>query len=335
MCVRIRERGGRRMSAARTSAVAATLGALLLLAPTADASHPHRPHMRHPSHGVQFDVGPVLVPKGQEITQCTYFKMPGDHDLSVGRVQIKVSGGSHHVHLYRAQDPTMNVPDHSEACNFALDFSVWQLVLASQQLYLDWRLPPGVAFFFKAGEQLAAQTHFVDSGLLHTPSGKGWAVMNLHAMPRNHVTAYAGAFFGQDRDVVVPPHSTSTATTNCVFPKPVSLLAITGHYHYRGVHFTAGTWDGHTGTQIYAYDGYLDPAFVRFNDSPPIVPGLTWTCTYDNPTDDTFTFGPFTDKNEHCNLFAFYYPTSAPEEDITCVQKDSQVTVTVHDRTDQ
>ena len=324
----VRSDRGRR--ATRIGIVVAAALAVLVAVP-ADAAR--RPHMRRPTRGTQFDVGPVVIERGKELTECTYFKMPGKGDMSVGRVQIKVSGGSHHIHLYRAQDPAMNLADGHETCNFALDFSVWQLVLASQQLYLDWRLPRGIAFFFQGGEQLAAQTHFVDSGLLKTPTGKGWAVMNLHAMPHRRVTSYAGAFFGQDRDVMVPPHSTATATTNCVFPNPVTLLALTGHYHYRGTHFTAGAWDGQNTTPLYAYDGYLDPPFLRYSDeNAPVVPGLTWTCTYENTTDETFTFGPFTDKNEHCNMFAFYYPTNTPQEDLTCVQKDGTVTVTRHDR---
>ena len=107
-----------------------------------------------------------------------------------------------------AQDPSLELPDGHESCNMALDFSVWQLILADQSPRLRWRLPPGVAFHFKAGEQLAAQTHFVDTGLLDT-DGEGFSVMNLHAMPAKRVRAYAGAIFGQDRDVVVPPGTTS------------------------------------------------------------------------------------------------------------------------------
>ena len=59
------------------------------------------------------------------------------------------------------------------------------------------------------------------------------------------------------------------------------------------------------------------------------VPGLEWTCTYVNDTDTNFTFGPFTDRNEHCNLFGFYYPTEGTNEFMTCVQKDGVVKVEV------
>ncbi len=288
------------------------------------------PRLRRPARGVQIVVGPVPVPLGGEVTECTYLKLPAAHDLAVHRVQIKVAGGSHHVHLYRPQDPAVDLADGHETCNFALDFSQWQLVLASQKTLLDWRLPPGIAFHLRAGEQLAAQTHFVDSGLLRTPTGEGWAVMNLHTMPRARVRAYAGAFFGQDRDVVVAPKTKSTATTYCRFPHPVTLLSLTGHYHYRGTRFTAHAWDGALGKLLYAEQGYLEPVVATFGAAEaPTVDGIEWMCEYENPDDVTYTFGPFTDRNEHCNLFASYYPASLPHEDITCVQDHGEVRVDV------
>ena len=286
--------------------------------------------VKKPKRGMQMVVGPITVPHGSEVTECTYFKNPAKKDMAVNHVRIEVEGGSHHIHLYRPVDPTMSVPDGHEVCNMAVNFDVWQLILASQNLSLDWRLPKGIAFHFKAGEQLLAQTHFVDNGLLATPAD-GWATFNLYAMNKHKVKSYAGAFFGQDRDVVVPPHSMSSATTRCVFPHPVKLLALTGHYHFRGKEFTTNVWDGQTeGDQLYRFDGYTEPVFERFAGKfQPEVPGLEWTCTYENDTDQTFTFGPFTDRNEHCNLFAFYYPAAGDQEFMTCVQKDNVVTVNV------
>jgi len=303
---------------------------VLALAGTAGA-HGDRPHVRKPRPGAQIVVGPVAVPQGSEVTECTYMKFPKKHDMAVNRVDIKVRGGSHHIHLYRPYDKTLNLPDGHETCNFALNFDVWQLVLASQSVRLRWALPPGIAFFFKGGEQLVAQTHYVDNGLLSSPPD-GWAVFNLHAMPQRKVKSYAGSFFGQDRDVVVPAHSVATATTRCVFPHPVKLLGLTGHYHFRGSSFTVNSWDGYnTGEQLYSFQGYTEPLFKPFGAPGPEaeVPGLEWTCSYVNDTDTTFTFGPFTDVNEHCNLFGFYYPTEGTNEFTTCVQKGGVVDVEV------
>jgi hypothetical protein len=288
-----------------------------------------RPRMAKPRRGAQIVVGPVAVPRGEELTGCTLLKLPSTRDLAVNHVRIKVRGGSHHIHLYRPYDHAATYPDGYEVCNFALNLDVWQLVLASQSLYLDWKLPKGIAFHFRAGEQLLAQTHYVDNGLLSSPPD-GWAVFNLQAIPERKVTSYAGAFFGQDRDVVVPARSTVTATTRCVFPRPVRLLAMTGHYHFRGTRFTAASWDGATaGPPVYDFSYYSDPLFARYDESTPEIPGIEWSCTYVNDTDQEYRFGPFTDRNEHCNLFAFYYPAVGTNEFMTCVQQDAVVTVKV------
>src|SRR5205823_1311940 len=50
--------------------------------------------------------------------------------------------------------------------------------------------------------------------------------------------------------------------------------------------------------------------------------GLEWACTWQNDSTETFKFGPNTQKNEHCNLFGFYYPTDNPLEAIDCVHKE-------------
>jgi hypothetical protein len=313
-----------------------TLAALVLILHAlcatagADLLTPLPPKVKKPHHGMQMVIGPVDVPHGSEITVCTYFKNPAKKDMAVNHVKIEVVGGSHHIHLYRPVDPNMSVDDHAEVCNFALNFDQWQLILASQNVSLDWKLPRGIAYKFHAGEQLQAQTHFVDNGLLQTPV-PGWATFNLYAMNKHKVKSFAGSLFGQDRDVDVPPHSTATATTRCVFPHPVKLLALTGHYHFRGKHFSVNSWDGTTtGDQLYSFDGYTEPYFERFDGKfQPEVPGLEWTCEYENDTDQEFKFGPFTDKNEHCNLFGFYYPSEGDQEFLTCVKQNDVTTVTV------
>jgi hypothetical protein len=310
---------------------AALLAHVLCGAAGADLLTPLAPKkVKKPARGMQMVVGPVTVPSGSEITQCTYFKNPSHKDMAVSHVRIEVEGGSHHIHLYRPIDRGMSVPDGHETCNMAVDFDVWQLILASQGSSLDWKLPKGIAFMFRGDEQLLAQTHYVDNGLLATPD-PGWATFNLYATNKKRVKSFAGALFGQDRDVHVPPHSTAIATTKCVFPRPVKLLALTGHYHFRGKEFTVNTWDGvNTGEQLYRSVGYFDPSFQRYTGKyQPEVPGLEWTCRYENDTDNDFTFGPFTDVNEHCNLFGFYYPTLGDREFMTCVQKASVVTVNV------
>jgi hypothetical protein len=258
-------------------------------------------------------------------------KLPSDVDLDVDRIQVAVSGGSHHIHLYRPYDESLNLPDHYEPCNYSVDFNQWELVVAVQLRRTDWELPPGVAFHFRAGEQVLMQTHFVNVGSLET-KGEGQAIINLQAADPGSVTAHAGAMFGQNKDVFVPAHSSPTMTAECVFPNAVNLMAETGHYHFRGRRFRTFRWDdGERGALIYQHEGYDDPQFTVH--TPPVSfgvgQGLQWECYWENNTNNDFEFGPFTDTNEHCNWFGFYYPTESLTESITCVKQDGVSTTTV------
>jgi hypothetical protein len=189
-----------------------------------------------PARGVQLKITSRAVPKGSEETLCHYLKLPSDVDLDVNRIQINVSGGSHHIHLYRSYLPA-DIPDGFEVCNMAVDFEKWALVVASQVRKTDWELPQGVAFHLRAGEQLLVQTHFVNVGSLET-EGEGQVVMNLQDADPGTITDHAGAIFGQDKDVFVPALSDVTDSADCVFPKPFKLIAQTVHYHFRCKRFT-------------------------------------------------------------------------------------------------
>ena len=61
----------------------------------------------------------------------------------------------------------------------AVDFDKWALIVATQLRKTDWELPAGVAFHFRAGEQMLVQTHFVNVGSLET-KGEGKVLMNLN-----------------------------------------------------------------------------------------------------------------------------------------------------------
>lgn len=283
-----------------------------------------------PSSGVQLDVTSRELPLGTEETRCHTFKLDSDVALEVNRFEIAVSGGSHHIHLYRPFDEELSLPDESFDCNYTLDFDQWELVAAAQLARTDWQLPEGVAFHFRAGEQLLMQTHFVNVGGLET-SGEPRVLVNMHAIPRGEVVARAGSIFGQDRDVFVPANTVSSRSGVCTFPEPITLMAMTGHYHYRGRHFASERLP--EGSILYEHEGYDDPVFEVYPDAtaPRFDAGesMRWTCTYDNRSDNDYEFGPFTDRNEHCNVFAFYYPTQTRTESTTCVVEDGVSTTTV------
>jgi hypothetical protein len=240
-----------------------------------------------------------------------------------------VRGGSHHIHLYRPYNGEVEYPTRS--CPFAVDFSKWQLVTATQNPLLDWQLPPGIAINFGARQPLMIQTHFVNAGSLDT-RGNTKAKIVLHPMDPAGVTAHAGALFFQDRTLEVPP-GRHTVTNRCALTgsgptaRTMNIMALTGHYHFRGVEFEVYRVlaDGALGERVYNHKGYDDPAFQQYGADNPLVlqpgEGIEWRCTYQNDDTETYWFGPNTSQNEHCNLFGFYYPTETPQEAIDCVHR--------------
>jgi hypothetical protein len=292
------------------------------------------------------DLRPIRLPAyaghvkvGQEKQSCFPVTFPRDQTTDVGRVEMYVHGGSHHVHLYRPTSAQVYYP--LKNCPFAIDFSLWELVTATQTSSLNWQLHPGVGINFSARQPLLIQTHFVNTGALST-RGSAHAKIILHPMDPATVTAHGGALFGQDRTVVVPPGRTTLSST-CALTGPASdnrqmtLMALTGHYHFRGIRFEV--WhtnvDGSRGEQVYSHDGYSDPEFKQFQPGELVLQpgeGLEWACTWQNDTDKTFLFGPNTQNNEHCNLFGFYYPTDTPQETIDCVHRHDAQGNDVNDR---
>ncbi len=249
--------------------------------------------------------------------------------MAINRVQMFVRGGSHHVHLYRPAAGELEYP--TKNCPFSVDFQKWQLVAATQNPLLDWQLPPGVAIDIGPRQPLMIQTHFVNTGALDVKGGAR-AKMKLYPVDPSTVTAYGGALFGQDRTVAVPPGDT-TLISRCAMTgqgaaaHDMTIMALTGHYHFRGVEFQVYRVfaDGSLGELIYQHQGYDDPSFRTYPDTDPLVlkagEGIEWWCRYRNDTGETFKFGANTAMNEHCNLFGFYTPTDTPQEAMACIHR--------------
>jgi hypothetical protein len=272
------------------------------------------------------------VKPGDEEQLCHRRKFPRRQETEIGRVQMIVHGGSHHVHLYRPYNGEVAFPTRD--CPFAVDFSKWELVTATQNSFLDWQLPPGIAINFGPRQPLMIQTHFVNADALRT-TGHARAKIVLQPIDPASVPGgvkHAGAIFAQDRLINVPPGRT-TLVNRCALTgegasaRDMTILALTGHYHFRGIEFRVYRVkrDGTLGEVLYQNQGYSDPAFVQYPPEQPLVlhagEGLEWWCTYQNDGDTTYEFGPNTQRNEHCNLFGFYAPTETPQEAIDCIHR--------------
>ena len=275
-------------------------------------------YLAPPEHGVQLHIDRFAVPKGAEIQHCYYFKLPSDVDLEVVRFQIAYLPGSHHMNLFRT---TTEVPDHDAECFTKMDFTTptnpggVDLIIGSQSGALDWKLPDGVGFKLKAHTQLILQTHYVNASTQTSAIDAGEVWVNLNSAPDpTKITAHVGTMFANNMQIKIPAHQSASFTTGCGVDRDVHVIAATGHFHSRGKTFevNACPTDMRTPdpTPFFTSRAWQDPPFVTL-DTPLAIKaggGLQYTCDFQNDTDQEITFGPHVETQEHCNLFAYFYP---------------------------
>lgn len=293
------------------------LGAAICVAGACGPQDPTQIDLEPPAQGVQIGTPVFDVASGTEVQHCYYFKLPSNRDLDVTMIQIRYLAGSHHMNLFQSNQ---DVADHDEDCWMKVNFSSaanpdgWDLIAGSQSTSLDWKLPPGVAFHLPAHRQLMLQTHYVNAATQMTPNAKGRVKVNLVAEPdASKVTAHMGTMFANNVNINIPPHSERSFSTTCGMSSGVHIAALTGHFHSRGRTFSANiAADGkNPGDEIYRSRAWAEPPFTVL-EQPKEIPaggGLYYTCDFQNDTDQTFTFGPHVETQEHCNLFAYYYPS--------------------------
>jgi hypothetical protein len=269
-----------------------------------------------PVHGVQIGTPAFPVPPGAERQWCYYFKLPSDVDLDVIRFQIRYLAGSHHMNLFQTEK---EVPDHDEDCFDKMPFTSDQnphgvdLVVGSQSEDLDWTLPPGIAFRLKAHRQLVLQTHYVNAGTQQTPSGTGQVKINLYTEPDpSKIQGHMGTMFANNVNIHIPPRESRSFSTTCGLPTAVKVAAVTGHFHSRGKVFSVNLApNGADPTEeIYRSRAWDEPPFKVLAQpiDLPASGGLFYTCDYQNRSDLDIKFGPHVNTDEHCNLFAYFYP---------------------------
>jgi hypothetical protein len=280
-----------------------------------DATTPRGVDIPPPSYGVQLRTPRFPVPAGEEVQHCYWFKLPSDVDLEVVAFQIRYLEGSHHMNLFQTDQ---DFDDHDAPC-FTGVFSPmgtngYDLIVGSQTGNFDWKLPDGVAFKLKARRQLMLQTHYVNAKTQAAPDGVGQVTVNLVAeKDTSKIRAHMGTMFANNVNVRIPPRASRAFTTSCTLPNDAHVAALTGHFHSRGKVFSVNlSPDGRTANEeIYRSRAWDEPPF-RVLDTPRFIPGgggLQYTCEFQNNGDEEIVFGPKVETNEHCNLFAYFYPS--------------------------
>ncbi len=266
----------------------------------------------------------------------------GSHHMNIFRVRT-IAG------LDPNAGPVSRAKNGQGECFKSSNWSDWPLVANTQQDgNVDWTFPEGVANVFQPDEWLMLQTHYVNASSQKTPDRAEVAV-NFHTIKKEDVKHEMGTLFATKQSIRVCKSNPSPSFSGtCQFngDQPVNIIGANGHFHSRGKAFSMYTWDGTSigqppdSARFYESKSWDDPPMLRSPDLNLTVQpkgGVFFTCEYQwrppaseigacagldaadkSPNKDCcYTFGPIVERNEHCNIFVYYWPKQAAT-DIAC-----------------
>jgi hypothetical protein len=244
---------------------------------------------------------------------CQDFDNPfGGADAAVGTSESDMTAGSHHLHVFYGADS----PPSTTVAACANPFEFRSLLHVAGQPHLVTQYPAGMASKLKGSVGLRLQAHYLNAS---TTAYTANVVVRLTKVDPSTVTKWVAQLYFNRTVLSVLQGDGQVVSTTCTVPSTygaIGLISGASHMHSRGVHFVANT---STGVSLVDTTEWDEPPIVPYD--PPITlnpsDSITWTCTYNNQTGGTLTFGDSAQKNEMCIFLARFY--SAPSgDDIEC-----------------
>jgi hypothetical protein len=240
----------------------------------------------------------------QEVYRCQNFDNPfGGKDTAVQRFVGDMAQGSHHLHVYHMTEGTSRT---IEDCSFS-DFH--PLIFGSAQPHLEMQYKEGMAVKVLGSQGLRIQVHYLNT---RSEALQAQAVVKLSPVDASTVTKWVSELYLNRVGLQIPVGMQSVATTCSIASNygPIGIVGSYAHMHKRGTRFTAKTSTGVTLIDVNDWE-----AAPVVNDPPVMLqPGesITWTCSYNNDTGGTLTFGESAQTNEMCIYLGRFF--SAPDE---------------------
>ncbi len=245
-----------------------------------------------------------------EIQDCHVFKLDNPRAVEVDRLQVKIAEGSHHVHIYRSNEP---VADSVYDCFKGIDWQKWSLLVGAQTQAMDWQLPEGVTINLEPHQQLLAQVHWLNT----TDHGLDEKVdISFHTT--EYSEEHLGTVFGVNKRIDIAPGQRSRVEQFCPVPAGAKLHAVMGHFHQHGYDFQMMERmpDRDAGTMLYTAPDEPSFEFKRYNPAHQVErgAGFQFGCSFFNWSGQQITWGSGTQTQEHCNMTAYFSPAEKVSE---------------------
>jgi hypothetical protein len=239
------------------------------------------------------------VPAHGEVFYCQTFPNPWGAQVDIKTYSLDMSTGSHHMFAFYQANVTSK-----GALAQCSGLTYGAFTFTSQSPDLTQTYPVTVGATVPATTGFNMMVHYLNTG--STPISTHVALTMYVAKP-NVVTQHAGVIFLNDAGISVKP-GVSTTSTSYVLPQAVTILTSDSHMHQQATNFvaTAGS------TTLYTTNDWNEPVAKTYNPPLQLPAGtnITWSCTYNNMSQTTLTFGESAMTNVMCISVSIFYPVT-------------------------
>jgi hypothetical protein len=252
---------------------------------------------------VTLTMGPFTVPGGSEVFKCQTFANPfGGKDVDVKEYEEHMTQGSHHMFVFFASGASDGAV--GDCPNGGLQYGPYPFSAQTPDSTLTY--PPTVGSHIPGSMGFMLNAHFLNA---QATALQATLKVTFHLAVPGAVTQYAGVVFMNNLGITVPPGQ-STATKTVTMPQDMKVILSASHMHQQATNFVATS-----GSQtLYTTPSWSNPVPATY-DPPLDLPSgspVTWSCTYDNNTNQTLTFGESALTNVMCIYTMQFYPISDP-----------------------
>jgi hypothetical protein len=263
--------------------------------------------------------GPVTVQAGVEDTQCIWLNLNNATTIKVHQMVDQLDLISHHLIVYKDDMDTteQTTPIDCQPFTGALNpTGMISPIAITQKKYDEITLPDEVAYTFNPNQMIKLEHHYINE----TDSAQqAMATTTFYASDADDIKYEASILFTGSPDVNIPAGSNTTLHEFFTVPtyedfSQSKIFAVTGHEHHLG-----------TGVEVNVAPAKTGPMTAVYNPNPfewaspatqiqtpyfgiPNGGGFDFTCTWDNTTDATVTFGESA-TDEMCFFWLYYYPS--------------------------
>jgi hypothetical protein len=247
-------------------------------------------------------MGTFTVPPNGEVYYCQSFANPWGAQVDIKTYSLDMANGSHHMFAFYQTGATDGTV---AACpEGGLTFGAFTFTAQAHQVTQTY--PATVGATIPANTGFNMMVHYLNTG---TTTITSHVALTMYVAKPNVVTNHAGVIFLNNAGITIQPNSMQTATSTYTLPQNVSIMYADSHMHNLATNFIA-TY-GNNQTLFQTTEWQEPPALVY---SPPLQLSagttITWSCTYNNTTSNTLTFGESALKNVMCISTNIYYPVS-------------------------